>query len=142
MTSLALHPVLREFFRALVDLMNLLFLAKQMRWQLEDPRALIRGGTIATERLEKVLKKGSAAALAALLRSQPGLGDLPAVPDNLEQFLLCRLTRQVRRLGRDPLGIGRILDYLWGCSVEARNASLVHHGAALGDSALAAELIG
>jgi hypothetical protein len=142
MTRLTLHPVLREFFRSVVDMANLLSLAKQMRWQLVVPRAFIRGGAIATKRLEGLLKERSAARLAVLLRSQPGVGGLPAVPDNLEQFLLCGLTRKVRKLAREPLGIGLILDYLWGRFVEARNASLVHHGAVLGDETLRAELIG
>jgi hypothetical protein len=139
---LALPPVLGEFFSSLVDLANLLAVAKQMRWRLEEPRALIGGGTIATERLEKVLKEGSAAGLAALLRDQRGPGGEPAQPGNLEHFLLCRLTRKLRKLAKDPLGIGCILAYLWQCYIEARNAGLVHHAAVLGDETLGAELIG
>lgn len=142
MTQLPLHPVLGEFFRSLVDLVNLLALAKQMRWELKEPQALIRGGNIATGRLEKVLKEGSVAGLAALLRSQPGLGGLQALPDNLEHFLLCRLTRKLRKLGRDPLGMGSILAYLWECYVEARNAGVLQHAALLGEETLGAELIG
>lgn len=142
MARLTLHPVLREFSRSLIDQVNLLALAKQLRWQLEDPRALIGGGTIPKERLERVLKEGSAAGLVTLLRSQPGLGELSAPPDDLEHFLLCRLTRKVRKLGRDPLGIGSILAYLWECYVQARNARLVHHAQVPGGETPGAELIG
>jgi hypothetical protein len=141
-TRLALPPVLGEFFRALVDLENLLALAKQLRWRLQEPRALIGGGTITMKRLEQVLKTGSAAGLACLLRSQPGLGGLPELPENLEHFLLCRLTGKLRKLGRDPLGIGCILAYLWECHIAARNAGLVHHAQVLGAETLDAELIG
>jgi len=137
-----LHPVLREFFRCVIDLMNLLALAKQLRWQLEEPQSFIRGGTIATRRLEEVLNTKGAAGLAALLRTQGGPEGIPALRDNPESFLLCRLTRKVAGLGRDPLGIGRILAYLWDCSIEARNAGLLQHGAYLGEEILHAELIG
>ena len=141
-TRLALPPVLGDFFRWLVDLENLLALAKQMRWRLEEPRALIGGGTIAIKRLEQVLKAGSAAGLAGLLPSRPGLGELPELPQNLEHFLLCRLTGKLRKLGRDPLGIGCLLAYLWECHIEARNAGLVHHAQVPGNETLDAELIG
>jgi len=138
----ALHPVLRDFFSAVVDQMNLLALAKLLRWQLDDPHPFIRGGTIATKRLEEALKGGTAAGLAALLRPQPGPEGLAALRDNPEHFLLCRLTRQVAKLGSDPLGVGRILAYLWGCAIKARNAGVVHHAAFLGEETLHAELIG
>ena len=139
---LPLHPVLREFFRLVIDLVNLLALAKLLRWRLEEPRPFIRGGTFAARRLEKVLENKSSGGLAALFPLRRGAGDLPALPDNPEHFLLCRLTRKVRKLDRDPLGVGCILAYLWDCSVEARNAGLVQHAAALGEQTMRAELIG
>ena len=141
-TRLALAPVLGDFFRSLIDLENLLALAKQLRWQLKEPRALIGGGTISTKRLEKVLQAGSAAGLAGLLPAQPGLAGVQELPENLEHFLLCRLTGKLRKLARDPLGIGCLLAYLWGCHIEARNAGLVHHAQLLGEETLGAELIG
>jgi len=136
-----LHPVLREFFSALVDLNNLLALRKQIRWQLYPPHPFIEGGTAGRKRLEKAQQEGEPG-LLKLLRSQPGLSELSALPDNLEHLLLVRLTRKVEKLGADPLGIGIILAYLWECTIEARNASVVQHAALLGDETLTAELIG
>ena len=138
----SLHPVLREFFVAAADQMNLLTMAKLLRWQVEEPQPFIRGGTLATRQLEKVLKGGSLAGLAALLRPQPGPEGLAVLRDNPEHFLLSRLTRKVAKLGRDPLGVGRILAYLWDCTIKARNAGVVHHAAFLGEETLHAELIG
>jgi hypothetical protein len=140
-TRLELPPVLCEFFRLLVDQLNLLALAKQLRWQPGEHRAFVGGGGLAVGRLAKVLQQRDAAGLAALLRSGPGRDEPLALPENPEQYLLCRLTRAVRRLGRDPLGFGTVLAHLWECSVQSRNASLLHHAADLGEGALGAEVI-
>lgn len=141
MTGLPLHPVLRAFFRSLIDMRNLVTLAKQIRWQLHEPQAFIRGGEITPERLGKALEMGTATGLATLLAALPDMGALPAVPVNPEQQLFGWLTRKVRRLGRDPLGAGLVLDYLWHCFVEAHNLSLVIHGEELDPETLRAELI-
>jgi len=142
MTDPPVHPLLREFFRALIDLRNLVTLAKQLRWQLKGPPAFIRGGELALARLEKTRVEGTPAGLAALLGALPGMGALPAAPGNPEPLLLGWLTSKVRALGRDPLGCGLILDYLWNCSVEARRLGLLCHGEALDREILRAELIG
>ncbi len=142
MTAPPLHPVLREFFRALVDAINLTALAKRLRWQLQDPPAFVRGGEIASERLAKVAAEGSPTGFATLLASLPGMGRLPAVPSNPEPLLFAWLTRRVRKLAREPRGIGLIVDYLWNYMVEARNAGLIFHGAAMASATVQTELIG
>lgn len=136
-----LHPALEVFFRSLVDLNNLVPLAKQMRWRLPYPPVLIPGGTIGRGRLEKVFKEGDESAIVRVLREEPDPGAPEALPGNLEHYLLCRLTRKVRKLAVDPLGAGLILAYLWECYLEARNSALVQHSALFGEEALAAELI-
>lgn len=142
LTAPPLHPVLREFFRALVDAINLAALAKQLRWQLQVPPAFVRGGEIAPERLAKVAAEGSPTGFATLIASLPGMGRLPAVPSNPEPLLFAWLTRRVRKLAREPRGIGLIVDYLWNYVVEARNTGLIFHGAALERATVQAELIG
>jgi len=141
MTVLPLHPLLQEFFRALVDMRNLVTLAKQIRWQVNEPQAFIRGGEITPARLGKALTEGTATGLNALLAALPDMSVLPPDQLNPEQQLYGWLTRKVRRLGRDPLGIGLILDYLWGCFVEAHDLSLTIHGQELESDTLRAELI-
>lgn len=141
MTALPLHPLLREFFRSLIDMRNLVTLAKQLRWHLHEPQAFIRGGEITPERLGKVLEEGTAAGLATLLAAVPDIGALPAAPFNPEPQLFGWLTGKVRRLGRVPLGVGLVLDYLWRCFVEAHNLSLMIHGEGLDHETLRAELI-
>ena len=141
MTDLPLHPVLREFFRSVVDMRNLVTFAKQMRWQLHESGAFIRGGEIPPERIVKALEEGTTAGLVTLLGALPDMGELPAAPGNPEQLLLGWLTKKVRRIGRDPLGIGLVLDYLWKCFVEAHNLSLVLHCEDLDRETMRAELI-
>ena len=142
MAELPLHPVLRAFFRAVIDMRNLVTLAKQLRWRLHEPRAFIRGGDISPERLGKALEEGTVAALAALLGALPDMGALPPAPANPEPLLYSWLTRKVRRLGRDPLGTGLVLDYLWRCFVEAHNLSLILQGEERDHEAVRLELIG
>lgn len=141
MTGLPLHPLLREFFRGLIDLRNLVTLAKQLRWHVHEPQLFIRGGEITAERLGQALAEGTAGGLATLLAELPGMEALPADQVNPEQQLFGWLTAKVRRLGRDPLGPGLVLDYLWRCFVEARNLSLMIHGQDLGQETLHAEMI-
>jgi hypothetical protein len=121
---------------------NLVTLAKQLRWRLHEPQAFIRGGDIPPERLVKALDEGTAAGLAALLGSLPDLGSFPAAPANPEPLLYGWLTRKVRRLGRDPLGTGLVLDYLWQCFVEAHNLSLILQSEDPDREQVRAELIG
>ena len=142
MTDLPLHPVLREFFRSVIDMRNLITLAKQIRWQLNEPVAFIRGGEIPPERLGKALEEGTARVSPPCSAHCPDMGTLPAAPGNPEPLLLRWLTRKVRRLGRDPLGIGLVLDYLWRCFVEAHNLSLILQCEDLERETVRAELIG
>lgn len=141
MSDLPLHPVLREFFRSVIDMRNLIALAKQIRWHLNEPGAFIRGGEIPPERFGKALEEGTAG-LATLLGALPGMGTLPAASGNPEPLLLHWLTRKVRRLGRDPLGIGLVLDYLWRCFITAHNLSLILQCEDVEPASVRAELIG
>lgn len=135
-----LHPVLGEFFRRLIDLRNAVTLSKHRRWKVTAPPCFIKGGSIKeTLFLEAAREVEGSAAEAVLLRLAGREADLAA--GNLESVLLGRLTRLVRSMGREPSGIGSILDYLWHTVMEARNLSLFVHGEQLGQDLLDGELI-
>jgi vacuolar-type H+-ATPase subunit C/Vma6 len=51
------------------------------------------------------------------------------------------MTASLRRAAREPSGIGRILDYLWQCSLEARNLGIIMRAGDLGPEGLAAEIV-
>jgi len=135
------HPLAREFFRGLIDMRNLVTLAKQLRWQLQEPEAFARGGTFPQERLAAASRDGTQAALDLLLAALPDM-EPPAVPSlNPEPSLAAWMTRRLRKLGREPLGIGLVLDYLWRRAVEARNLGIFCHGADLDRQAVEAEVV-
>lgn len=142
MAGARLHPVLAEFFRGVIDLRNLGVLAKEIRWGGRDPQAFASGGELSPERLLKAREEGTPAALALLIGSLRGMAPLGEAPANPEPLLLSWLTRKVRRLAREPSGMGLILDYLWRHFIEVRNLGIVFHGAALERPALHGELIG
>ncbi len=140
--GLPLHSTLREFFRGVIDLHNLVTVGKQVRWRLTEPEAFISGGSIPLEHLVKAAGEENPAAFMRLLHALPGMA-LPTTPTkNPEPHLLNWLTRRIRRSCRDPLDVGVVLYYLWSCFVEARNRSLLHHGEGVEPTVLEAELIG
>jgi vacuolar-type H+-ATPase subunit C/Vma6 len=51
------------------------------------------------------------------------------------------MTRWLRQEGRNPFGTAPILDYLWRCSIEAMNLSLLYQGKDLERELVAAELV-
>jgi len=137
----AQHPPIGEFFRALIDMRNLLTLYKQLRWKIGKPPAFVRGGDIGRSRLKEIAERGELAEVIQLIHSLPGMGEAPAGRENVEHLLLVWLTGRVRRWGREPAGIGQILDYLWRCYLEALNLGLLIHGRGMEPELLAGEVV-
>jgi vacuolar-type H+-ATPase subunit C/Vma6 len=59
----------------------------------------------------------------------------------VELALYKGMTRWLRKEGREPFGAGPILDYLWSCSIEAMNLSVLYQGKDLERDIVAAELV-
>jgi len=135
------HPLIREFFRVLIDMRNLLTLYKRLRWNIGKPPAFVKGGDIGRSRLVEIAEKGELAEVTQLIHSLPGMGEAPAGRDNLEHLLLGWLTRRARRWGREPSGTGQILDYVWRCYLEALNLGLLIHGRGMEPELLAGEVV-
>lgn len=131
LAELPLTPLLHGFFRSVIDMRNLVALSKQQRWRFQAPGAFVRGGSILPERLTRTLLQEERGGILPLVRELPGMGDVGIVPANPEPMLLHWLTRAIRRLGREPLEEGIILDYVWRCSLEARRRSLLDHCAGM-----------
>lgn len=134
-----LVPEVRRYMALLVDLRNLLRLSKELRWQATQS-PLLQGGTVALQRLEPLAQRGD----------RQGLEDLFARLTRGEQFasetagaaLARRLTRYVHQAAKEPLGLGPILEYLWGLSVRAANLRLSLYGRHLDRERLANEMMG
>ncbi|MDX1762965.1 MAG: V-type ATPase subunit, partial [bacterium] len=129
-----LHPLVEAFFVRLIDLRNLMSCYKHLRWKIEEAPPYIPGGRmgeselrglVAGENMEKVLKSKRA-------------GDREA---GIDVVLLRELTAQVQEGGKEAVGIGVILDYIWRRYIEARNRMILLHGKALDPHALAREMI-
>jgi vacuolar-type H+-ATPase subunit C/Vma6 len=138
-----LHPVVRRFFAAFVDLRNIMILYKQLRWGVADAAAFIPGGALEPARFERALAHKDLAAVDGLVEQATGLEALPAAASEgaLETALLASLTRQLRQAGRASEDIGLILDYLWRHYVQARNLAVLLHGGTLDAGTLERELI-
>ncbi len=136
-----LHPVLRELFVRIIDARNILSLYKSLRLASRDPSVFIAGGKVTVERLRDLQERDDLFATIALVRQAAGVTIAAPEPTQVEVALYRGITRFLRLEGRDPLGVGLIVDYLWRCSLEVTNLSLLFAGKDLEREAVAAELV-
>uniref|UniRef100_A0A831U456 V-type ATP synthase subunit C n=1 Tax=Geobacter metallireducens TaxID=28232 RepID=A0A831U456_GEOME len=134
------HP-LAELLRRLMDLRNMVILAKVLRWHPKAPPSFVRGGTIPFRCLGELAGRGEPEELLRLLERLSGREVARRALLNPEPPLLEAITREVRRWGREPGGTGPILDYLWRCHLEARNLGLLVHGGELDRETIKREMV-
>jgi len=116
---------LKALVARLVDLRNILSVGKYWRWQMAQEPPLVRGGMVEPERLRRFWSGRDETGLAQLVaRLAHQGGPLPQDVRGMELCLLQGATAEMRRFGKDPLGTGLLLDYLWRCQVAARNHAL------------------
>jgi vacuolar-type H+-ATPase subunit C/Vma6 len=140
-TGAQLHPLMRAFFSMIIDARNVMGLAKCMNLSLKEPPLLAPGGSIPPSRFQRILSSGDIFEVISLVKDVAGI--VIAVPDSpaVEIALYRGITRKVRAAGKDPLHAGVMLDYLWQCSMETMNISLLLQGIDLNRERLAAELV-
>jgi len=136
-----LHPVIRRFFVRMVDSRNILTLYASLRAERSEPAAFIGGGAIPIGKLQDIQQKGDLFAVLPLVKQASGIGIPDPEPTQVETALYRGMTKFARIEGRDPLGAGLILDYLWRCSLEVTNLSLLLAGKDLDREAVLAELV-
>jgi hypothetical protein len=138
-----LHRLVREFFGAFVDLRNLMTLYKQLRWEISDAEAFLRGGTIDVPRLQGIGAARDMAGLDLLVRETAGRAAPPlaTAEGSLETILLGSLSRSIRSMSREEDPVGTVLDYAWRVYIHARNQSLLLHAAQLDSAGLQKELV-
>ena len=134
-------PLLRAFFRRLIDARNMLALAKLLRIKTTADHSFICGGTVGTERFDDILAGRNTQAadklLSELTREIISAVDLKGI----EVCLYRSISRWLKRESRTAPGTGPALDYLWKCSIEAINLSVLFYGQDLGKDIVAAELV-
>ena len=139
--STPLGPVLKEFFSRTIDARNILTLYKAVRSNAGNTAAFIAGGSIPIAQLNGLLKKNDLFETIALIRQATGVTVASPGPTQVEVALYRGVTKYLRKEGRDPLGAELILDYLWRCSLEVMNLSLLLAGKDLDREEIAAELV-
>ncbi|TFG89514.1 MAG: hypothetical protein E4H17_00530 [Gemmatimonadales bacterium] len=116
--------LLKGALRYLVDVRNCLMVHKLWRWQFSQAPPLVAGGSIAATSLRRIWATRDSDRLARLVAHLAGEPCREGKTMALEQCLLHGMTRLVRQAGRDPLGLGVIIDYLWRAQLMAHNQVL------------------
>ncbi len=136
-----LHQLLKVFFSRLIDARNIMGMYKYLRLGLKIRPEFISGGAIPEMRLNNIMKKDELPGVALLVREITGIAVERPDLTSIELALYRGMTRWLRKEGRAPFGIAPILDYLWRCSIEAMNLSVLHYTKDLERDAVAAELV-
>jgi len=136
-----INTLLRLFFSRVIDSRNIISLYKYLRLHGKTPPSFIAGGSIAESRLTEILDAADMYGLGSLIGEFSGITIEMPDATKVEVALYRGMTRFLRKEGRDPLGIGIILDYLWRSSLEAMNLSVLFYGKDLERDEIAAEIV-
>lgn len=135
-----LHPVLAEFFCRLIDMKNLMILIKHRRWRIAAPPSFIVGGKLRVAHLQEAARAPELTGASRLFRRIAGT-EADSTAANVESLLLATISRMARKAGREAEGVGLVIDYLWRCSMQARNLSLLVHCPEIDRDLLGGELV-
>lgn len=135
------HPVIKDFFIRIVDLRNIITLYKYLWWEIKETPSFIIGGSISTERLMQVMDKRDIFEIGPIIKRLTGIKIEGPDTTNIENSLLKWIRRFMIRTGREPSGIGLLMDYLWRCYIEARNLGVILNGRDIDRETISAELI-
>lgn len=137
----ALDPLLRAFFARLIDARNILTLYKYIRHEQRTPVSFPAGGTIPEKALRAVQDKRDLSGVLSVIRGFSKISvEIPG-PSVVEVSLYRAVTRFVKKQAREPLGPGTILQYLWNCSIEVMNLSILFSSREIDREAVSAELV-
>lgn len=125
--STELHPVMKDFFTGIIDARNIISLYKYLRFEASAQPPFLPGGRIRLERLNEIMDGKDIFGLVSLIRESSGIELDISATSRVEHALYTGMTRRLDKAGRDPLGLGLILYYLWRISIEAMNLSLILH---------------
>jgi vacuolar-type H+-ATPase subunit C/Vma6 len=136
-----LHPIMKIFFARLIDSRNIISMYKYLRLEQQGrlPRVLA-GGRIAPSRIEAVAKE-DLFGICTIVREFFGIKIDAPDPTKVEIALYRGISDYLKKEGREPFGIGPILHYLWKCSLEVMNLSVLLQGKDFERDLVAAELV-
>jgi len=103
-----------------IDLRNLLSAGRYLRWDLGE-LSLIEGGSEISRQLIAARGRSGRESMLQIVNRYGGENNDLAL---LESELLARFSRRMQLAGRDPLGAGLVVDYLWRRYLAFREAGL------------------
>jgi vacuolar-type H+-ATPase subunit C/Vma6 len=136
-----LHPLIKTFMVRMIDARNLIRLAVSVQQETVSMPDFIAFGTLPVERLAQIQQRRDLLAVGVLIRQYAGVKIELQDPSQVEHALYRTTTQYLKQEGRDPLGVGTILDYLWRCSMEAMNLSILFYGKNAERDVIANELV-
>lgn len=122
------HARVEQFLRTIIDLKNIMTVAKWLRWEKPGVPQLLKGGS-AGSKIRSSASLGEA--LRRMIRRFPGGSGFagPANPAHLEPFLLDRLGQGMRGNIRYGGPAECVMGYIWHCHAAARHQSRELHAA-------------
>ncbi len=136
-----LHPIMKAFFSRLIDARNILSMYKYLRLEPQGPHPhLMDGGTVTESRMEAAAKE-DLPGICSLVREFFGIRIDSPDPTKVETALYRGISDYLKKEGREPFGSGPILHYLWKCSIEVMNLSVLLQGRDFERDMVAAELV-
>lgn len=120
-----LDALMRAFFSRLADARNILALSACLRHERKCDISFIPGGAVSADRLRAIAAGEGMPGLYSLVRICSGVKIETKDAMKIEAAFAKGITRFLKRAGRDVLGAGLILEYLWRCSLEVMNLSLL-----------------
>jgi len=132
-----LHPLMKEFFVRIIDSRNILSLYKFLRLNPKTAPAFIPHGHISESKFSGIIERKEVSEVFGLT----GTKDKGQGSSNIEKTLYRNITLFLRKAGRDPLGIGPVLDYLWRSSIAAMNLSILSCGRDMDRETIRRELV-
>jgi vacuolar-type H+-ATPase subunit C/Vma6 len=136
-----LHPLMKSFFVRIIDARNVMSAYKYLRLDEKTVPSFIAGGSIIRTRYSNIADRKDIFGLISVIKKLTGIRIEKPDAANVENSLYRMITKFLKKQGRQPLGVGLILDYLWRCSLEAMNLSILFHGKDLDRETIMAELV-
>ena len=136
-----IHFVIKDFFVRVIDSRNILALYRHLKHDTKGSSPFLSGGSISKKKLLELSKLKNTFELSSLVGKLTGITVERPDTATIENALYRGMTSFLRKAGREPLGIGLILDYLWRCSLEARNLSIILYGSDISRDRIRAEMV-
>jgi hypothetical protein len=114
-------PDCRSVLRYLIDMRNLLVIRKFWRWQVRQTPAFVSGGSFPPDVLGRTWSLHDETRHATMIRQLTGENAHDTQTISTEQVLLDGMTKHLGKLGRDPLGIGVIIEFFWRVQLAQHN---------------------